>query len=1124
MARIKESQKPKKLHKAYVSPSEELASELAAGMFKYPKSLWRLNFKSDKMEEDFRLAYDHRSTPVFRTFSLIFMLFHIVSLFARDVWEYDRDTVRDILFISRLPCICVAFATAAFTYFKTWETFQYKQRFFAVTLMVQGILLLFISFTTLKGSLADDEIALPNAVIACAIVGYTSFRLRTKWATISGWTLQAIANILFALAVYHEWSSLTWNAMSFNVPFTAFNVIGMLTCYQIEKAERVNFFNLRVHLKQTALGMYEGARAEFFLFNILPYDIVQRLKLQPTIAKRVPNVTVMFVCMEAVIDATMEMDERVSVRLLNLLFGVCDTYASKCGVEKVKTINDKYMCVAGAPDETDDHARRMADCALSIFRRFSEMERDGKLKQFADKGVQFKVRAGISSGPIVHGVIGLNKFCWDIWGDTVNTASRMEYPKGGKKLSGQIRISESTAREIKDTHEYSFNGELEVKGKGPLNTYILTGRKDGVHTVWEDDRKREDEELERIAMKNAKASEAAANNGGDVSDGSRPDPKRDRRTLSAARSFVEMTPKNRGGRHARAGSVGIKRRRKSVNMEPPRLDMASYVKESASDFKEPRWADVDHRERDEFRFSRFQNHYHEQPTLPISMIIAIGVYAAIGVMDYYLQYSITRRVYAVRYGIVLSLLLLHWVFAQSAFYRPAKPASLVSRSGAALGDEEKPGLDRAASHESGGKGTPRLAAMTSPSSRGLRPVLEDASSMQSLPDLLLADQAPQPYKVTLASTLALLSVVVMVAAGSYIQREVEKDPVPGAEFYAPLRVAFAIYMTFSIFALSTRWVFATIMCSLLYLGVEWAIGYPITDEQVYFILWAVGLVVFGFYIAWQLEMLAFYQWFYTRSVVRDKRIVARKKLEADELLANIVPLDIIPKLDTFTDMSSLARHCEKASILFSDVAGFTALSEKIGEPKALVNWLNTFFTVFDKIADSYNIQKIKTIGDAYVACGGLHESDDISHVNQMVNMALSVQDELARRKDKFQDKIPVSLRIGVHVGPVLAGVIGQRKFQFDIFGKSVILAEEMESSGAVGRVHISDACKKSLIRGHLLYEFEEGAGYEDESTGESFPTWFVTASKKKSTKSDKIRQRLGSAIDTSTKMKESLFT
>ena len=204
--------------------------------------------------------------------------------------------------------------------------------------------------------------------------------------------------------------------------------------------------------------------AEALLLNILPRSIVDRLRGgEHLIADQHREVTVLFT---DVVDFT-RFSEAASpdrvVAFLNELFTAFDDLAAEFGVEKIKTIGDAYMAVAGVPTERPDHAEVMVEMAIAMHRV--------AVRSTSDVG-PLQVRTGIATGPVVAGVIGRQKFSYDLWGDTVNTASRME----STGLVGCIQVTADTRARCGDTHAWQRRDGVDVKGKGVMHTYVLDPR------------------------------------------------------------------------------------------------------------------------------------------------------------------------------------------------------------------------------------------------------------------------------------------------------------------------------------------------------------------------------------------------------------------------------------------------------------------------------------------------------------------------------------------------------------------------------------------------------------------------------------------------------------------------
>jgi class 3 adenylate cyclase/Tfp pilus assembly protein PilF len=228
------------------------------------------------------------------------------------------------------------------------------------------------------------------------------------------------------------------------------------------------------------------------------------------------------------------------------------------------------------------------------------------------------------------------------------------------------------------------------------------------------------------------------------------------------------------------------------------------------------------------------------------------------------------------------------------------------------------------------------------------------------------------------------------------------------------------------------------------------------------------LVAGGFYSRWR----------YVRKSKADLQV---EKDRSENLLLNILPADIAEELKEKGRAD--ARDFEMVSILFTDFIGFTAASEKLSAQELVVE-INTCFEAFDGIMDKYNIEKIKTIGDAYMAAGGLPVPTDDS-VKNTVLAALEMQAFISDRKAKLdaEGKTGFEMRVGVHTGPIVAGIVGVKKFQYDIWGDTVNTASRMESSGEVGKVNISEATYE-LLKDDYQFSFENRGKIEAKGKGE----------------------------------------
>jgi adenylate cyclase len=272
-------------------------------------------------------------------------------------------------------------------------------------------------------------------------------------------TLMVIFAVLVVAAVFVQPLATTDNALPAWLVAAMFGLNLVGTAVVTYRA--MVFFIAQKDRAYALLGA-ERARSERLLLNVLPGPIADRLKQEePVIADRFDAVSVLFADIVGFtpLSAGMSADELVA--MLDGLFARLDEMTQQRGLEKIRTIGDAYMVAAGVPGPRPDHAPALVDLGLAMV----EAAADGS------SGHPLQLRVGISSGPAVAGVIGRTKFQYDIWGDTVNTASRME----SHGVPGRIHVSQATRLLIEDHYLCEARGIIDVKGKGPMATYLVVG-------------------------------------------------------------------------------------------------------------------------------------------------------------------------------------------------------------------------------------------------------------------------------------------------------------------------------------------------------------------------------------------------------------------------------------------------------------------------------------------------------------------------------------------------------------------------------------------------------------------------------------------------------------------------
>lgn len=234
------------------------------------------------------------------------------------------------------------------------------------------------------------------------------------------------------------------------VTFFVLNILGVaVTAYLL--------LQYSIRARDAALALSDG-----LLLNVLPAPIALRLKREPgVIAERFEDVTVLFADIVDFTPFSEATDPERVVSVLDNVFSAFDQLTQEHGLEKIKTVGDAYMAAAGLPEPRLDHAAAAAGLAIDM--------QAAMARSCAELGIDLRMRMGLASGPVVAGVIGRHRFIYDLWGDTVNTASRME----SSGVPGRIQVSESTYRQLRDRFAFEDRGEIDVKGKGRVRAYLL---------------------------------------------------------------------------------------------------------------------------------------------------------------------------------------------------------------------------------------------------------------------------------------------------------------------------------------------------------------------------------------------------------------------------------------------------------------------------------------------------------------------------------------------------------------------------------------------------------------------------------------------------------------------------
>jgi len=373
-----------------------------------------------------------------RATALVFTCVHLISfVFAVSLGQ----SVRELL---ELQAVGVAIAVGCFllSYVPVVER---RPRIFALLLLL-GTAAYILSLIPRFGLARQDIPGLVLLVLAVGIFFPFNWRL----------TLVVVALILLA--------HLTLTVIFFDPRASGFSGVfwSAVAALLAAVGSRMSFrLRQREYCGRRALAT-EREKSDRLLRNVLPEEIAQRLKEQErTIADAFAEVTVLFADIVGFTPLSSKLTPERLVGILNELFSGFDEIADRYCLEKIKTIGDCYMVAAGVPQPRQDHAVAIARMALEM-RSFVESYQ-------APAGATLNIRIGINTGPVVAGVIGLKRFLYDLWGDAVNVASRME----SHAEAGTIQVSASTAQLLRAQFVLESRGTIDVKGKGPMETFVL---------------------------------------------------------------------------------------------------------------------------------------------------------------------------------------------------------------------------------------------------------------------------------------------------------------------------------------------------------------------------------------------------------------------------------------------------------------------------------------------------------------------------------------------------------------------------------------------------------------------------------------------------------------------------
>ncbi len=426
-------------------------------------SRWRLRFDDPALERAFRDDYFERTLRQMR-FVILAGLGVLLALAAGLHLEALQAVLRGsrlapdarllavarVYFMVELPFVA-AVAVLSFT--------RWFRRAGQAALALAGFMVLFAMTVGARAAPAGyASWFFAFTLVASLVPMYVGTRLRFPYAAV---TFPAASASYLAAALDRDDLGQVAVIAAWVVLINAF---GLVLLWQSERFARSEFHSRRTIAAQREELRAEQEKSERLLLEVLPASIAARLKAGESIADRFADVSVLFADIVGFTPWSQSVPPEEVVRRLGAIFSRFDEIARSHRLEKIKTIGDAYMVAAGLPEARADHAEALARMALDMRSAVAEMD-------FGEHALSMRI--GIASGPVVAGIIGRTRFSYDVWGDTVNTASRME----SHGESGAIQVSRASYEKLKGSCLLEPRGTIEVKGKGPMETWRLVGLK-----------------------------------------------------------------------------------------------------------------------------------------------------------------------------------------------------------------------------------------------------------------------------------------------------------------------------------------------------------------------------------------------------------------------------------------------------------------------------------------------------------------------------------------------------------------------------------------------------------------------------------------------------------------------
>lgn len=817
-----------------------------------------------------------------------------------------------------------------------------------VLLLIYGLMAVLVALFYVNGTSAIVQVTMLALITSCLLSGMPFF-------------MSAAVSLMILVGFEAALASAITNVsyiLLYNLFLLIFTVFLLYAAWMREKGIRSKFDTIET-------VKIQRLKSDSIITHMLPPFVVQKLKAKhdSVIIDHFDSVTVMF-CEIVNFNALLEkMPATEVVQLLNEVYTSFDRLTDVHGVNKVEHIGNVYVVSAGCPEVTPFHSGRVAEMGLkmlSVVRHFKKIE----------------LRLGIHTGAVMAGVIGFKKLSYHLFGDTINTASRM-CSHGNIQ---RIHVSEATYNLLSGKYNFEARGEIQVKGKGTMRTYFLESRKvaQGSMSLLEKEVMLKPTNIPRVNL----MFKSPAGAGAELTSVAR--------THRAGYTAARPTSGMRAADATMPGQVQAQ----LMHLQTGNFKSRIFFLTGSPDLTQVQAMDSSpagrHEGKSRYRKSKLTLQFSGDPEVEA---------------DFVLRNNETR----------------HRRMCLTMFF------ALVGFAIWGIYDN--------------GTVTPR----------DILPFVLLARYLYCLIGIICIALAFRFRAWVEWFTLGVLAGCILMTLALELWGHFGRP----IGFLTIVQLVFNNSMTFSVSGVTFKNAF---IIQIIGLGLfELQHIWQPTPSMLAYTFFAIFGMLMNASSSYMAEL-------YERDNYVHELVLDDEVEKTDALLTGLLPVNVLMQLKMGRQL--IADEFEQVSIMLTDIVGFTELASRV-TPSKLVEFLNVLYSIFDKCAEKYGVLKIATIGDAYLCLSGCPDKC-FDHADRVADMALEMLDKV--KQLIAPDGTQVRVRVGIHTGPVVAGVVGIKMIHYQIWGDAVQIASKMESSGKASHIHVSNSTQRLLEK---TFQFEQ---------------------------------------------------